>query len=91
MTKTDLVEFIAEEAGLTKADANRAIDAFLETVKEALVEGNKVPLAGFGTFAISERSARDGRNPKTGEVVKIAARTAATFKAGSKLKDAVNK
>ena len=91
MKKSELVELVASKAGLTKADANRAIDAFLETVKEALVEGNKVPLAGFGTFAISERSARDGRNPLTGETIHIAARTAVTFKAGNALKDAVNK
>ena len=91
MKKSELVELVASKAELTKADANRAIDAFLETVKEALVEGNKVPLAGFGTFATSERSARDGRNPLTGETIHIAARTAVTFKAGNALKDAVNK
>ena len=91
MKKSELVELVASKAGLTKADANRAIDAFLETVKEALVNGNKVPLAGFGTFATSKRSARDGRNPLTGETIHIAARTAVTFKAGNALKDAVNK
>ena len=91
MTKTDLVNYIAEEAGLTKADATRAIDAFVETVKEALVKGDKVPLIGFGTFATSERGAREGRNPQTGEVVHIAARTAVTFKPGAALKEAVNK
>ena len=90
MKKVELVEAVAEKAGLTKADATRAVDAFVETVKEALVKGDKVPLVGFGTFATSKRDARNGRNPQTGETVKIPARTAVTFKAGSKLKDAVN-
>lgn len=91
MKKAELVEAVAEKAGLTKADATRAIDAFLETVKEVLVKGDKLPLVGFGTFATSKRSAREGRNPQTGEVVKIAARTAVTFKPGAALKEAVNK
>lgn len=91
MKKSELVELVASKAGLTKADANRAIDALLETVKEELVKGNKVPLAGFGTFQTSERSARDGRNPQTGETLHIAARTVPTFKAASALKEAVNK
>ena len=90
MSKQELVDMIAEKAGLTKADAARALDATMESVKEALVDGKKVSLVGFGTFATSERAAREGRNPRTGETVKIAARTAVTFKAGSKLKDAVN-
>ena len=84
-------EKMAEKAGLTKADAARALDAFTESVTEALKAGDKVSLVGFGTYATSERPAREGRNPRTGETVKIAARTAVTFKAGSKLKDAVNK
>lgn len=91
MTKQQLVEKMAEKAGLTKADAARALDAFTESVTEALAEGEKVSLVGFGTFATSKREAREGRNPKTGETVTIAARTAAVFKAGSKLKEAVNK
>ena len=86
MSKQELVEKMAEKAGLTKADAARALDAFTESVTEALKAGNKVSLVGFGTYATSE-----GRNPRTGETVKIAARTAVTFKAGSKLKEAVNK
>ena len=90
MKKSELVELVASKAGLTKADANRAIDAFLETVKEALVNGNKVPLAGFGTFATSERSARDGRNPLTGEKIQIAASKNVGFKAGTELKAKVN-
>ncbi len=91
MSKQELVEKMAAKAGLTKADATRALDAFMETVTETLKKGNKVSLVGFGTFATSKRAAREGHNPRTGEKVKIAARTAVAFKAGSKLKDAVNK
>ena len=91
MSKQQLVEIIAEKAGLTKADAARSLDATMESVTEALKKGEKVSLVGFGTFATSKREAREGRNPRTGETVKSAARTAVTFKAGSKLKDAVNK
>ena len=91
MSKQQLVEMIAEKAGLTKADAARALDATMESISEALKKGEKVSLVGFGTFATSERPAREGRNPRTGETVKIAARTAVTFKAGAKLKEAVNK
>ena len=90
MKKVELVEAIANEAGLTKADANRALDAALDAIKGALAKGDSVPLVGFGTFKTSKRSAREGRNPRTGETVKIAARTAVTFKAGTALKDAVN-
>jgi DNA-binding protein HU-beta len=91
MKKIELVEKVAEEAGLTKADATRAIDATINAITAALVKGDKVPVVGFGTFAVSTRAAREGRNPRTGETVKIAARKAVTFKAGSALKDAVNK
>ena len=90
MSKQQLVEMIAEKAGLTKADASRALEATMESIQESLKKGEKVSLVGFGTFATSKREAREGRNPRTGETVKIAARTAVTFKAGSKLKDAVN-
>ena len=90
MKKVELVEAVAKAAGLTKADAGRAIDATLDEIKEALAKGDKIPLVGFGTFAVSKRSAREGRNPRTGETVKIAARNAVTFKAGAALKDAVN-
>ena len=89
MTKACLVEYIAENADLTKADATRALEAMLEGVTKGLKEEGKVTLVGFGTFATSKRAAREGRNPQTGETVKIAARTAVTFKAGSALKDAV--
>lgn len=90
MKKVELVEAVAEAAGLTKADATRAIDATFATITEALVKGDKVPLVGFGTFSVSKRAAREGRNPRTGETVTIAARNAVSFKAGSALKDAVN-
>lgn len=90
MKKSELVEAVAEKAGLTKADATRAIDAIFATITEALKNGDKVPVAGFGTFAVSERAAREGRNPRTGATVTIAARKAVTFKAGTALKDAVN-
>ncbi len=90
MKKTELVEAVANKAGLTKADANRAIDAVFETIKDVLKQGEKMPIAGFGTFAVSKRAAREGRNPQTGAPVHIAARTAVTFKAGSALKDVVN-
>lgn len=90
MKKSELVEAVASAAGLTKADATRAIDATFATITGALKKGNKVPLVGFGTFGVSKRAARNGRNPQTGAVVKIAARNAVTFKAGTALKDAVN-
>lgn len=90
MKKVELVEAVAEKAGLTKADATRAIDATFEAITEALAKGDKVTLVGFGTFGISKRAEREGRNPRTGNVVTIAARNAVTFKAGSALKDSVN-
>ena len=90
MKKVELIESVAEKAGLTKADAGRAVDAMVASITEALVKGDRVPLVGFGTFATSKRAARTGRNPQTGATVKIPARTAVTFKAGSALKDRVN-
>ena len=90
MTKAELVDFIAEKADLTKADAGRALDAMVEGVTKGLKEDGKVTLVGFGTFTAKKRDAREGRNPQTGETVKIAARVVPGFKAGSKLKDALN-
>lgn len=90
MKKVELVEAVAEKTGLTKADATRAIDATFEAITDALANGDKVPLVGFGTFSISKRAAREGRNPRTGEPVKIEARNAVSFKAGSALKESVN-
>ena len=90
MTKTDLVNFMAEEAGLTKADATRALDAFMAGVTAGLKKEGKVTLTGFFTFSAEKKSAKEGRNPRTGETVKIAARVAVKGKAGSKLKEALN-
>ena len=90
MKKVELVEAVAKETGLTKADSARAVDATFATITEALKKGDKVPLVGFGTFAVSKRKAREGRNPRTGETVKIAARKAVTFKPGTALKESVN-
>jgi len=90
MTKAELVDYVAEKADLTKADAARALEAVMEGVTAGLKESGKVTLVGFGTFTAKEREAREGRNPQTGETVKIAARVVPGFKAGSKLKDALN-
>ena len=90
MTKAELVEFVAENADLTKADATRALDAVVAGVTEGLKKEGKVALVGFGTFTAKKRAARTGRNPQTGAEVKIAARVVPGFKAGSKLKDALN-
>ncbi len=90
MKKSELVEAVATAAGLTKADATRAIDATFATITGALKEGKKVPVAGFGTFAVSKRGERNGRNPQTGATVVIPARNAVTFKAGTALKESVN-
>lgn len=90
MGKQDLVLLIAEKAGLTKADATRALDAALEGITEGLKKEGKVALVGFGTFSAKKRAAREGINPLTKEAIKIPAKTVASFKAGSKLKDAIN-
>ena len=90
MNKAELVAAVAEKTNFTKKDAEVAINAFLASVEEALVKGEKVQLIGFGTFEISERAAREGRNPQTGETMTIAACKAPKFKAGKALKDAIN-
>ena len=90
MNKTELIEAIATNAGLTKADAGRAIDATTAAITNALKKGDSVTLVGFGTFKVTHRAARNGRNPRTGAELKIAARKAPTFSAGKTLKDAVN-
>ena len=90
MTKPELIYVIAEKAGLSKADASKALSATLESVTDALKAGEKVALIGFGTFSVSLRAARTGKNPQTGEALAIPASKAAKFKAGQKLKDAVN-
>jgi len=92
MNKAELVVSVAEKSGLTKKDAEAAVNAFVASVEDALVKGDKVQLIGFGTFEIRPRKARQGRNPrKPGEIIKIAASKAPVFKAGKALKDSVNK
>lgn len=91
MNKSELVEQIAEKAELSKAAAARALDATIETVKATLKKGDTVTLVGFGTFRVSERSARNGRNPQTGAVIKIKAAKVPKFVPGKALKDVVNK
>ena len=90
MPKTELVEFVATEANMSKAEAARAVDAMMKGITAGLKKEGKVALVGFGTFSAKKRAAREGRNPQTGETVKIAARVVPGFKAGSKLKDALN-
>ena len=90
MSKQDLVNFIAEETGLTKADATCALDATMKGITTGLKKEGKVTLTGFATFTAKSKPAKTGRNPKTGEPVEIPARVAATIKAGSKLKEALN-
>lgn len=89
MNKTQLVDFIAEKADLTKAEAKLALEATLTSVTEALKEGDQVQLVGFGTFKVNHRAARTGRNPKTGDEIQIAAANVPVFTAGKVLKDAV--
>ena len=90
MKKVELVEAVATATGLTKADSTRAIDATFAAITEALVKGDKVPLVGFGTFGVSERAAREGRNPATGETIQIPEAKTVKFSAGKALKDKVN-
>ena len=90
MNKTELVEKIAKVAGLSKADAKKALDATTDAIKGALVAGDKVQLVGFGTFSVNERPAREGVNPATKQKITIAAKKVAKFKAGAELADAVN-
>ena len=90
MNKNDLVQAVADEANLSKADAGRAIDAVGSAIGNTLKQGGSVSLVGFGTFLVRERAARTGRNPRTGEEITIAAAKNPVFKAGKALKDAVN-
>lgn len=90
MNKSELIDAIADHADLSKADAGRAVDAFMESVKKALKKGDTVSLVGFGTFAVRKRAARTGRNPRTNETIKIKASKVPAFKAGKALKDALN-
>lgn len=90
MNKTELVAAIAKETELSRKDAEAAVKAFVDVVANELKKGEKVQLVGFGTFEVSERAAREGRNPQSGEVMKIAASKAPKFKAGKALKDMLN-
>lgn len=90
MNKTELIAAVAEQAELSKKDAEKALKAFTDVVAAELVKGEKIQLVGFGTFEVSERAAREGRNPKSGEKMTIAASRTPKFKAGKALKDMVN-
>lgn len=90
MNKSELIDAIAVAADLPKAAAGRALDAMTDAITKSLKDGDPVVLVGFGTFAVKERSERTGRNPQTGETIKIAAAKAATFKPGKSLKDSIN-
>lgn len=90
MNKTELVNKVAETTGLNKKEAGKAVEATINAISEALINGDKVQLIGFGNFETRERAARSGRNPQTGEAIQIPAAKVPSFKAGAKLKDAVN-
>ncbi len=90
MNKTELIAAMADQAGLSKKDTEKALKAFTDVVAEELRRDGKVQLVGFGTFEVSSRAAREGRNPRSGEVMKIAASKAPKFKAGKALRDMVN-
>ena len=91
MNKTELIAAMAEKAGVSKKDAEKVLGAFVDVVGESLKKGDKIQLVGFGTFETRERAAREGKNPQTGEKIKIAASTVPAFKAGKALKDLIAK
>ncbi|MGO4913799.1 MULTISPECIES: HU family DNA-binding protein [unclassified Leeuwenhoekiella] len=90
MNKSDLIDAMAESAGITKAAAKKALESFLGNVEKSLKNGDRVSLVGFGSWSVSQRAAREGRNPQTGKTIQIAAKNVVKFKAGSELSDAVN-
>ncbi len=90
MNKTELIERIANDADISKAAAGKALDATVAVIRKTLKQGNTVQLVGFGTFSVTKRAARNGRNPRTGETLKIAARKVPKFTPGKALKDALN-
>ncbi len=90
MNKTNLIDAMAEDAGISKAAAKKALESFLESVQGSLKKGERVSLVGFGSWSISRRDAREGRNPQTGKTIKIAAKNVVKFKAGSDLQKSVN-
>ena len=91
MTKNDFVKTIASEMEISNVKANECLNIILETITKALSKGDSIPFVGFGTFSVKKRAARNGRNPQTGETIKIAARKVPHFSAGKKLKEKVNK
>lgn len=91
MNKAELIDYVADKAGLTKADAQNAVDAVFDGITATLKKGNDARFVGFGTFSVAKRAATTGRNPRTGEAIKIPASKNAKFKAGKELKEAVNK
>ena len=90
MNKSDLIDAMAADAGITKAAAKKALESFLGNVEGSLKKGNRVSLVGFGSWSVSKRAAREGRNPQTGKTIKIAAKNVVKFKAGSDLQSSVN-
>ncbi|MDX5325799.1 MAG: HU family DNA-binding protein [Bacteroidota bacterium] len=90
MNKADLIDAMAADAGISKAQAKKALDSFTDNVSKTLSKGGRVSLVGFGAFSVSKRSAREGRNPQTGAPIKIAAKNVAKFKAGAELNDRLN-
>ena len=90
MTKKELIDLMAEKSELSKKDSEAALNAFIDSVEEALINGDKVQLVGFGTFETRKRAAREGRNPQTGEAIEIAESKSAAFKVGKGLKDKLN-
>ena len=91
MNKSDLIDVMAADAGVTKAAAKKALESFLGNVQGSLKKGNRVSLVGFGSWSVSKRAAREGRNPQTGKTIKIAAKKVVKFKAGSDLQSSVNR
>ncbi len=90
MNKSDLIDAMAADAGITKAAAKKALESFLGNVERSLKDGNRVSLVGFGSWSVSNRAAREGRNPQTGKTISIAAKNVVKFKAGSELQNSVN-
>ena len=90
MNKTELIDAMAADAGITKAAAKKALESFLGNVEKSLKKGDRVSLVGFGSWSVSKRAAREGRNPQTGKTIKIAAKKVVKFKAGSDLQNSVN-
>ncbi len=90
MNKTDLIDRMAEDAGITKAAAKKALESFLGNIEGTLKKGDRISLVGFGSWSVSERAAREGRNPQTGKTIQIAAKNVVKFKAGADLQNSVN-